>query len=510
MNKYKQIPSVLLGLLAFFLWLLSLTGTAFVTDHGTNPEASLGYMVLGMGWLSLLAANIAWYANLTFLLGSISIIFTNKSAIALSISSFILSLDTFRFTSIPGGGRADIYAYGLGSVFWFASFAILIIAAGVREVELKKDIYLFNIIKSPLVIIGLFLLLVITTLSIKWSVEDRQGASATEQKYLSEALFKRGKVCKKHVSTPIETLELDGPLEIIGKGYPLDSPQMLIKWGVPTVRKDGYDYFLQDKTDMNSIVTQPSQGEASVQLHLTTTKNRREKYHINSINAVLKSYGENRIGFDQTWSRGGSTGREYCPEYNSSAKDQSEQPRKLLLSALKLPSDIIIPSKDKKGIFNNLGWPPLETNFTVNKVEGTYIGMNNNKNCPKNIGFLKNDDKQINIESYSHHIFQLNEQYYFPSHNHDLTAICVGDSVYLYSIWGKKKDQQFLLSVSKRSLIDFKDIWTTRINVDYYPNSGYARKFLTINDIQQDSKEVLLKMINTEKQELLTINFTLP
>lgn len=311
----------ILSLLAAGLWCVSL---ALPGLYSLGQQQS-GLLILGIGWLAVLAGNLAWLAN-GFFVYSASRLITGKSAVGSAFFASILSLDTFRLTETLAetggiGTTTPIYGYGWGAVIWILAMFVLLVAAVLREPNVSKTGRAMGMLPA-IALVAFFAF---------WSINDRIEANASERARLGGGVaFKRGEVCSAldpTVSQPIH--RFSGVLEIRaeGKSYPFSQPKDLLGWGIPVVRIGDVDYSIS--TD-GGMAAKPAEGTPSAVLWVTSAIGGYGGYR-----AKLTENASGRIVFDHTWRRepiGGKPGP-FCPAYSPFPR-VDEQPRKLLMEAL--------------------------------------------------------------------------------------------------------------------------------------------------------------------------------
>jgi len=336
---------------------LAMTGIALYSKQ----QRLLGVEILSMGWLSPLVLNFAWFSNL-FILYAFFRLLKGKSATKSSIIAVILSLDTFRFNLYmlnEGGATTPVYGYGWGAVFWFISIALLLVAAGSIQIQdkQKEESISNNVWLKPL---GLFLFILIVSLSAYFSVNDRVIANSYERERLTGLAFKRGKVCSSpepSVTEPI--LNFDGPLEVVIEKnavhakYPFSRVEDLLRWGIPIVRVGSYDYSssstvksygiggtgnINKSTMREKLLPIKAVGEPAAILYVT--EGRTPDGYTSSISAKLIESSTKRMVFNHTWTREDLpiNHNYYCPDYHS-FPSLNKQPRLLLLEALRFVSN---------------------------------------------------------------------------------------------------------------------------------------------------------------------------
>jgi hypothetical protein len=113
---------------SIILFLLSLTQKCYCTT--TNCSDSIMVLILGWAALSSSAAGMAWFAN-PLLFASWFFLKRNlKTAMFLSVFSFLLSLSFLMFDSIldnEGGIPHEIISYRLGYWLWLGSHLVMLL-----------------------------------------------------------------------------------------------------------------------------------------------------------------------------------------------------------------------------------------------------------------------------------------------------------------------------------------------------------------------------------------------
>lgn len=351
-NKLINLPSFLyskLGLLklyskdlskiAIVIWLCSLplTGIDFYFLMYSKESSLAGYEILYQGWLSPLVGNFAWFANIFFLYGFFHLI-AGSTAVKSTITTAILSFDTFRFDEYlmnEGGSTTPVYGYGWGAVLWFLSIFLLLAAAGKRQIELRDEYVLKNEYEwlRPL---GFFFLVVTFGVVGYFSVHDQVIANTAESQRLSRIAFKRGPVCYTPEPMVIEPIHnFSGVLEVVmdtnkihSARYPFYQEKDLLSWGIPIVRFNHVNY------SNKSVSENESMASPTAILYVDED----EKH---TIRAKLIEASTNRTVFEQVWERVPmpNLNRNYfCPDYQS-FPSSDQQPRKLLMQGLGLSTN---------------------------------------------------------------------------------------------------------------------------------------------------------------------------
>lgn len=334
-----ELSSTMMTSAALILWMSSLFLTGIASYSTENSFSGLG--ILAMGWLSPLAFNFAWFANLFFWWSAVEV-FSGRVPLKASLLALLLSLDTIRFTEIvlnESGGSTPVFGYGWGAVLWFVAIVLMLAAVGARRRELgtKRDVL------QPFA-----LALAVLTIAIVGylALHDRAVANSDEAERLTNIAFKRGKICAAPdpaVENPIK--RLSGPLEILfpkerrESMYPFEDVERLLNWGIPTVRFNNVDYSLVGADSSSPCIggkecktwkRKSSDELPAAKLYVT-------KVYQKSIGAKLIETESGRVVFDQTWIREDYQLNTdiYCPAYNG-FPSEADQPRRLLTQALGL------------------------------------------------------------------------------------------------------------------------------------------------------------------------------
>ena len=297
------------------LWLTSLALPAFVSF--SSKETLFGWNVLLMGWLGPLALNFAWFANIFLFLAIGNLIEKDKSATGKAGWAVILSLNTFTFEFIPNAvnGGNPIYGFGIGSALWLTAIALTFLAATIKEKQLTGKF-------ENLFLSKLYLVILVALISYL-AIHDRVLGNADELKKLNGSLvaFKRSKICSASPK-PTNRIVLNGSLELApslnyaqkpSKSYFLDDPETFLSLGIPVVRKDGLDYYLENINDIKSIKSRPANTKIAATLTVIGQISRHgdhdstmaPMYRVNLVNP------EGLVGFNEIVMK--QYVREYCP-----------------------------------------------------------------------------------------------------------------------------------------------------------------------------------------------------
>lgn len=346
MFRTFDLSSKALALIALAIWGTSLPLTGIVL-YAKQQHLS-GLEILMTGWLSPIVLNFAWFANVSFTYAVLKLL-RGSAALKASLVTVILSLDAFRFDMYlmnEGGSTTPVYGYGWGAVLWFLSISLLLSAAATRERE-KEDSFLGANVHVWLRPLSFALAILIVGSASVFAWRDR-FANSTEALRLTGLAFKRGEVCTRPEPAVVEPIrDISGPLELVLEKnlarakYPLGDMKNLLDWGIPIIRIGLVDYSLLSTPKGNAVTSRAAIGPPSAVL--TVAEGRTRDGYSYSISAQLVESTTGRIVFDQTWHREHLPVNHdhYCPDYKS-FPNENEQPRRLLIEALKLPK---LPTK---------------------------------------------------------------------------------------------------------------------------------------------------------------------
>ena len=491
---------------AFCLWLTSLFLVGFV-DQGARPWSGLS--ILAQGWLGLVVICAAWYANPLFLVSLLILATSDKAPRILAVIAVLLSLDTFRFADMPSNPNVPtIYAYGAGAVLWFAAMFTAMIAAGLREVELREGgLTLGKFLTDPIAVFGSLTLFIGAVLVLHWIDDDRRDASETELRYLSLAPIKRGPVCKEHIADPQKTMLLDGPLELRGEGYPLTSPNRLLALGIPVVRSDGYDYSLANKDDLGSVVVTPSIGESSAILKV-------EEKSSSWIKAKLQNARDGSTLFEQWWVQGGRTGHNYCPDLDSRSMSAKDQPWRLIAQALGGMKTFHPPANMSRS--DTFGDSKTWLSAVSVSVQASPVAdsARSNLSCLPEKGVIAENELPTKARSDfpSGNGFHIGNKVFLSGLAKEIRATCHGNDIYLFKSWENSGGESFIVYLQSRSATDFGPGTTRTFSVPYrgkmHLEGGVPT--LDLRRIVDPGNPLIIEVINTYSGELLTVTANFP
>lgn len=505
MSNKKMLCSKVVAGMAFCLWLTSLFLVGFV-DQSAAPLS--GANILAQGWLGLGIICAAWYANPLFLMSLLKLATTDKSPWVLAVIAVLLSLDTFRFADMPPNPNVPaIYAYGTGAALWFAAIFMVMIATGVRNVELREgELTLGKLCTDPLVVVGSISLCIGAALVLHWINNDRRDASETELRYLLLAPIKRGTVCKEHVADPQNTMLLDGPLELRGGGYPLTSLDRFLALGIPVVRSEGYDYSLANKDDLGSVVVTPSIGESSAIFKVEEKSN-------SWIKAKLQNARDGSTLFEQWWVQDGRPGHNYCPDLDSRSMSAKDQPWRLIVQALGGMKTFHPPVNfSRSDAFDSKTW--LSAASVSVQVSPLTDSATINLNCLPEKGLIAESELPTKARSDfpSGNGFRIGNKVFLSGLAKEIRATCHGNGIYLFKSWENSGGESFLVYLQSRSATDFGPGTTRTFSVPYrgkmHLEGGVPT--LDLHRIVDTGNPLVIEVINTYSGELLTVTANFP
>ena len=537
LHSISDIPAKTLANVAIVIWLcsLALPGIDLYFQLYSQRHWLPGYEILFMGWLSPLVGNFAWFANLFFLY-AFSQVKIGRVPVKSSIFAALLSLDTFRFDQYmmnEGGSTAPVYGFGWGAVLWFLSITILLTAVGAQQPDSKE-----NLKRSEyewLRPLGIFLTVAILGASGFFAIYDRIMANPMETQRLAGIAFKRGKVCRAPEPAAAEPIRsFSGTLEVvmdksniqtINANYPFRQIKDLLSWGIPTVRFYGDDYSYNSTMGDGAVTSQPASGVPVAILYIGNAGDRK-------INAKLVEVASSRVVFDQTWEKEQlheNSNFHYCPDYHS-FPSANDQPRKLLVQALNLPTvekqpdegrqrtsirsvEAVIAEEAEGGITRKMRFeqwkkevdPHFKTNsgymFTTSAEYHEWF----NTNCPSDIGW---DGNNRDTQQHTGWAFMVNGKAYYPTNRSGRNyATCADGVAYLY-IGGMRDDKKYYLNITKRTLPEFQQTWAGIILI---PNitSAMRDNLLEVQSIKEENGIMTIKLVNEDTGKVLMVQASL-
>lgn len=118
------------------------TSSLFIPVFFTSSENIVGYWVFITGWMGIVFAQTAWYANPMQLLSMLIASEKPKTAVLLSLLSLVLSTGALLIYEIPLGINNDklfIKEYGFGMYLWILSHAFILLALIFNLYDSKKN-----------------------------------------------------------------------------------------------------------------------------------------------------------------------------------------------------------------------------------------------------------------------------------------------------------------------------------------------------------------------------------
>ncbi|MDR6676599.1 hypothetical protein [Pseudomonas oryzihabitans] len=474
-------------------WLAVLCWTAslFLPALGSSPEKLFrGKDLLAIGWLALLAGNVAWLANLWFLWAVVRVL-RQRSASLLALLALGCALDTWRLTRYlvnEGGTTAQVYGYGWGAVLWLLAMTLLLAASGGVPGSSNKG-SLTSLRIRWLKPLGLLLSAVVIISTGALSTLQHNSSSKFEQERLRGYAFKRSPVCSVEVAAVQSPLKaFTGPLELdlastqLYSPYPFIDLEDMLLWGVPIIRSGGRDFRLLSMGKEVLLMSTPAQGDAAATLTIRENKT--------SLVATLNALDGHQV-FSQQWNE--QPNGEHCPEF-SPFPSSGRQPRKLLTDALGLAPI----AREKKA------WTAESTQGVVIdhlETSSTFAAVVN-EGCPANTGWTANSSTGSMPERNLDAPFQIAERRYYLDRSAGRHALCIGQIAYLYDIHSMHKG--LVVQLQRRDLKDFRLIWATYIRI---PSNvfGDEGRDVKINSINEQDGDIILSMTQAPAGETMLI-----
>jgi len=413
-----------------------------------------GFPLLKFGWLGPLNGIIAWYANPIYFYSVIKA--TQKHAsrghtAALCASfvamTFLLSREICFSAS---GVQRNIDGYGIGYVLWTLSMTFLYISLKIRFLgTVNGKVLLETLLRNGA------LRHIIIALSPYAGIAVLLGAiwlnsTPETRKSVFKPVVLWQHICTQKNITPKQRIPLNGPLEVTGRDHDarmpmsLSEPQLLLSWGIPIVRRDGYDFTLRDPSDIRTMQAVKAKGEPSASLRVSVTDN--------ILSAVLSSQDGSLAAFDSTWKW--TVMHRYCPELMDEPRpDQS--PRSLVMASLAFSKPAILPTTHK-----NRGYL---SEYPTQKVVAENIRKETMK--PAYEATLKSLQSecdahpQFSVKLWrGGHPVLIRDTYHFIDHPKP-NLFCDEKNAYVYFIRGDT------LIIHKRSMENFRPLWDSILEV---------------------------------------------
>lgn len=423
------------------LWVASLALPALIFLG--NDRIVYGVVVLLEGWAGFLNGSFAWAGNFFFIYCIFSTKILRITPLIPAILAALFAASTFLFqeSASMNIGSLRLYGFGIGAYIWLIAISCNLLAASLRRLENKCLSININILMRDVFSLSAIILIIFYSLLFLINgVIDHLKASIAEEPYLGSSIYKRGKVCELPDIKSNQKIILNEPLQIMVTGNhvaPYDDvlshPSTLLAWGVPTVRRKGFDYSLQNKNDVNSVVITPATGETSTRLSINYTV-----WGIIEAKLTKVETHTEVVAFDARWENK-EMKDVYCPQYIDNTH-QTENPLKNLIATSLIAADKSTFEHPNKN--NQTSTPPKKLTVTSQKTIGKLSKLNLNKNisCPENTGLLSVIDKPdwhtetSNLDIRATYIFQQGNKIfpidYLPGFYLGNTIACKDDSVY--------------------------------------------------------------------------------
>jgi hypothetical protein len=468
--------------------------------------------------------NFAWFANPLFLLSSYRVL-QGKSAVGLSFATALVAADSFRVDTMPmnaAGHTSTIYGFGWGWFAWFAALLILISAAGTQRSEQDAgSATAANLVRHTR-LLG-FVLLSVFVCSIAYlAVADRIRASGSERARLAHATFKIGPVCAATEPTAQQRFgDVSGSIEVLSQNaraesYPHDLALALLKWGLPVVKVGPRDYSYVAAGDRVLLTSVPSIAPVVGRLAVQSISGQGKVEH-RKIEITRASDGH--LMFSQTWRPELRGNQVYCPDFSMYPKT-GEEPRKAISEVLGLNWSTEIPDekfdhvangRDVKGSVVERGWLspttrtmhphlPEATTWDIRRVDDL-VGRRVH-GCPPDVA-LGGGNRDELMRGPLRTAISIGDRAYYVQLRHRHMLICRGDAVYLHA--GGASRDGFYLHVEKRMLSDFRQVWSTRLEVADPILSASSDQFSVIS-VDDDSGAINVLLANLTNGQAVRIS----
>ncbi len=461
--------------LAALLWVISITLPALIFYGG---DKAYGFMLLLIGWAGILSGSFAWFANPLFIYCVACAQDGKKIAYLPALFAVILASTTFLFSESANFniGSMQLYGYGIGFYLWLTAMCLNLLAASVQNLEDNSQALSFNkVLRDFPCIFALILIVFYAGLFTYNGIYDHTKASSAEKPYLDSAMFKQGEVCELPDVQAKNSILLEDPLEVeqTGKNVApyddiLSHPENILAWGIPIVRKDGFDYALANKSDASSVYAKPAEGYTSTALYIDYSE-------YNHVKAKLTNSNKNNrtLLFDANWTK--KTSKDvYCPRYIQNEKNEESPLKTLLKSALRLTNNTEFKGTSKQNSKTPI--KPKELYIISHKIIGyTSIGLiKDNIDCPDRTGLFSAIDrdernsvwrmKTQGLAVSSSYVFNRENKTYFvdlPGYYLGNSVVCNGEYAYLLITDRVSHDKNWsdTFFIQKRNIDDFQNVW---------------------------------------------------
>jgi hypothetical protein len=470
-------------------------------------------------------ANFAWFANPLFLLSAYRV-WQGKPAIALSFATAFVAADSFRVNTMPlnaAGHTSTIYGLGWGWFVWFSALLILISAAGTQRSEQRISSGNTENLVRYLRLLGFVLLGAFVACVAYLALTDRNQANESEKARLAHATFKIGPVCAAPEPTAQQRFgDVSGSIEVLSRStradsYPYDLALALLKWGLPVVKVGLRDYSYMAAGDRMLLTSVPSSAPVAGRL---TVQLMSGKGQVEQRKLELLRTGDDQLMFSQTWRSEQRGNQVYCPDFSTYPKT-GEEPRKVISDVLGLNWSTELPNerladdgaggRGVKGAVVERGWlspttrtilPRLPTATTwdlrlVDDLVGRKI-----HGCPPSVALGDGVAEETMRRGVLTAISVGERTYYLEGRDrHKLT--CRGDVVYLHAA-GASSDG-FYLRIEKRTLSDFRQVWSTRVEV-FDPILNASSDQFSVISVDDDTGKVGVVLANLTNGQAVRIS----
>lgn len=499
--------STCLTTVAVILWGLSLTQIGMTFHNGFRLQ---GVKILLVGWQGLLQGDFAWFANPLVAIALI-LLYLNEGPSWLpgliSLLAFFCALDTFWFDALTlneNGNVTPVYGFGWGAVLWFSAIATAIAAAGTYRKERLVLARKFTGVAELFRWLGVALLIVIVTTSVRLYLLDRRHASQAERQYLKDVAFRRGPACTVEPEPVVHPLtSFTGPLEVIANSKVTwewrSNPLMLLDWGIPMVRIGDRDYRREMRAGEQVVISEPRQrhGASAATLSINGSQASSGDVHV----LALREGNDGRLVFHRKWYREVQGGR-YCPSFDPYGF-AAEPPRSLLQEALGLPvadhksiptQRTRSPSRITATVISRGDIPKTRQEVPSTKHTLEDFRRSLSRNCPDNVGWANRESDERQYVRFSSNMpFVIDDVAYYAPYEfvNERAALCIGEDIYTFK--SKARSKVIYLDLGKRKLADFRSVWEAQIKIeDPILNTDDWNVF----DVKQDDKDLIVDLYN--------------
>lgn len=409
-----------------------------------------GGELLVMGWVGPFFGAFAWYANPFYWYALKKAFRRDTQPVGSPMVATIFAL-TVLLTGVPvneAHGPRPIDGYGIGYVLWLLSMPLLFASTHAKMLEGTQEQVGFRDLlrKGPSVFFFALLAGVVLL-----AVGQRLTASAASRKMLAKAVIMQHNFSTKENPTPKCRIPLTGPLEIAGPNSnnqvpaSLSDPQILLSWGIPVVRRDGYDFSLRNPADATSMEAVKAKGEPAAILRIGLLGD--------TVTGRLSSWDGTLEAFDTTWKCNGILA--YSPELNYYSPKPDEPPRSLVMASLALPANPIPASSNNDKSYTNR-YPVkklVAANIKEEAMRPAYEAAfeYSKSECDAN------PQLGVKVGPRAHPV-RTRDVYRFIDHPSP-KIFCEGENAYIYFV------RSYTLILHRRSMDDFRPLWDAIVEV---------------------------------------------